>query len=145
MTVVSVFFPRINARDIHLLPGLVSPRLDRLLAINDTVRNRDAPTTPRRESPRASRLIHRRAVGHGVSFNEPPGDRNRRAPPAGTAAAIVYRALRLQRRAQIFSTQIRMYVHEADQRDVDHPVALHVREGRRRTCASRCWRASTTG
>lgn len=46
MTIASVFWPNIAGRDFHLLPGLVSPRLDHLLRIvdeDDTVVRADAP------------------------------------------------------------------------------------------------------
>ncbi|MFJ5778892.1 hypothetical protein [Streptomyces sp. NPDC093094] len=42
MTVLSLFWPGESAQDLHLVPGVVGPRLDHLLAIQDTNGNRRA-------------------------------------------------------------------------------------------------------
>jgi len=127
MAVVSVFFPRTNGRDIHLLPGLVSPRLDHLLHIDDTtgVFRADAPPTGVRTHFQA--LFLDQPSAHGVTFSET------------TREIAVAAALPAGPRLRSFivlgscdgggTRQIRVHVHEAITDMWITPSTLHLRQG----------------
>ena len=70
MSVVSVFFLFNNARDIHLLPGLVSPRLDRVLSIEDTTGNARASDPPAGVTTQFQLLFIGAPSDHGVTLND---------------------------------------------------------------------------
>ena len=130
MSVVSVFFPLISARDIHLLPGLVSPRLDRLLAIEDTTGNTLADSPPAGVTVDFKLEFIGAPSDHGVTFNDATKEIEIASPlPPGLRLRSFIALLGCNEGSQIFSTQIRVYVHEAITEMWVTPSLLHVRKG----------------
>lgn len=130
MSVVSLFLPNTNARDIHLLPGLVSPRLDHLVWIEDTTGNRRADHPPAGVSIAFFSQFIGWPSGHGVTVNEATGEIEIASPlPAGPRLHSFIVECSSSEGAQHSTTRIRVHVHEAVTRMWLSPSVLHVREG----------------
>src|SRR5262249_40931162 len=114
MSVVSIFFPRTNARDLHLLPGLVSPRPDHLLFIEDTTGNKRPDTPPAGVKVSFQALFIGAPSDHGVTIDEATGEIKIASPlPAGTRLRSFIVLCGCNEGTNIFSLPIRVHVHES--------------------------------
>ena len=114
MAVTSVFFPRTNARDIHLLPGMVSPRLDHLLAINDTAGVVRADTPPAGVTTHFQAVFSGTPSAHGVTYNDATREIEiASAFPAGPRLRSFVALCGCSEGMQLFSMQLRIHVHES--------------------------------
>ena len=130
MSVVSVFFPRTNARDIHLLPGLVSPRLDHMLFIEDTTGNKRADSPPAEVTTGFQALFIGAPSDHGVTLDETTGEIEIASPlPSGTRLRSFTVLCGCFEGTNIFTLPIRVYVHESITTMWPTPSVLHVRQG----------------
>jgi hypothetical protein len=140
MAVVKVNFPRTNARDIHLLPGLTSPRLDQLLHIQTETPDPDPDHPPHTENPRADHppagvttqfqaLFIDAPEAHGVKFDEHTGEIEVTSPlPAPRLRSFIV-LCGCNEGSNVFTLPIRVHVHEAIDDWWLTPAVLHVREG----------------
>ena len=113
MALTDVFWPWTHAYDLHLLPGMTSPRLDQLLWTDDTrgTKRADAPHPGVTVSFKAA--FFGAPAGHGVTMNAttgqitvasplPAGSRLRSFPVDGTAVEGTTRV----------SARVRVHVHD---------------------------------
>lgn len=134
MTVVRVFFPGTNARDIHLLPGLVSPRLDQLLHIQTRTGGVDAEASADHPPAGVTTQFFAQFIGtpeaHGVKVDERTGEVVVASPlPAGPRLRSFIVLCGCTEGTNHFVLPVRVHVHE-DVRDMwVAPSPLHVREG----------------
>ncbi len=128
MTVVSVFFPDTNARDIHLLPGLVSPRLDQLLFIEeDTGPSKRADAPPAGVTTQFQALFIGAPSDHGVIFDEATGEIEISSPlPAGPRLRSFIVLCGCMEGTNVFTLPIRIYVHDKIDDMWVTPAVLHV-------------------
>jgi hypothetical protein len=110
-----IFFPDTARRDIHLLPGLVSPRLDHLLWI----RSANPDGVARADSPPAGVTVTFQALfigapdAHGVKLDEATGEiRVDASWTAGTRLRSFIVLCGASEGTNIFNRRIRVYVHE---------------------------------
>ena len=133
------FDPDRARRDIHLLPGLASPRLDHLLWIETT----DPANVARADSPPAGITVKFQALfidapkAHGVTLNEDTGEITVDASwTAGTRLRSFVVLCGASEPQNIFSRRIRVYIHERMDRmwlspysATTHQGSLTVRKG----------------
>ena len=134
MTLNSLFWADTNANDIHLLPGLVSPRLDHLLWISDTTGNVRASSPPAGVTVGFTAEFDSAPSGHGVTMSATTGEITIANPlPAGARlrSFLVTATGREVGVAIPVTTRIRVYVHEAIDRMWLTPNPLTVRQGAR--------------
>lgn len=131
MTVLSVFFGFNGARDIHLLPGMVSPRLDQLMFIEDeTPDPKRSDTKPGGITPTFQALIAGPPEDRGVIFNEATGEVEIMSPlPAGPRLRSFIVVCGCNEGSNIFTVSIRVHVHESIDAMWLTPSVLHVRQG----------------
>ena len=131
MTVTGIFWPFINSRDIHLLPGLVSPRLDQLLMIKDTTGNTWASSPHAGVTVAFTPQFSGAPDSHGVRVNTSTGevsvdDRAWLSAPR-LRSFLIEIVVADPTAATPFSTRIRVQVHEKVTRMWLTPSPLTVR------------------
>jgi hypothetical protein len=138
VTVTGLFWDTDRAGDIHLLPGLASPRLDHMLYVSDT---RDVDGARRADSPHPGVTIRFRAqinavpvLGEqkllGVIMNVATGEVTVGAGPLPIPRlrSFLVTATASEGAADVASTRIRVYVHERIERTWLTPARLTVRK-----------------
>ncbi|MET9735775.1 hypothetical protein ABZZ79_35670 [Streptomyces sp. NPDC006458] len=134
MTVRSLFWPREAAQDVHLVPGVVGPRLDHLLHIEDTLGNRRA------DNPQAGVTVSFRenfvagAAGTaGVTVNGTTGEVTVTAPLSASPRLLDFLVVATVREgASTFTTHKRFHIHSSITRMWLTPDTLTVHQGVRR-------------
>ena len=116
VTVKSVFLPDTGIREMHLMPGLVSPRLDHLLWIAD----QNPANNVRADAPPAGVTVSFQALfigtpdDHGVEINETTGEITIKPTwTAGTRLRSFIVLCGASEGANIFTKRIRVNVHES--------------------------------
>jgi hypothetical protein len=134
VTLTGVGWRPADASDIHLLPGLVSPRLDHLLRVSDT---RDPPDQTRRaDDPHPGVSVAFTAQfesapsAHGVTLDEATGEITiALSLPARRLRSFLVTATATQAGQPPQRTRIRVNVHDGIERLWLTPNPLTVREG----------------
>ena len=135
MTVEQIYWPDISGRDLHLLPGLVSPRLDQLLSIADSSGTVHADAPPRGVTVIFGVQLSVKLATLGVTLNTATGEIEIAAPlPPPTPSAprvrsFIVDATVTDPTAGPFATSIRVLVHERLVRVWPTPGSLTVRQG----------------
>jgi hypothetical protein len=130
VTVERLFWPNVSGRDIHLLRGTVSPRLDHLLRIADTrgTRRADDP------HPGVTVTFEPKFKGapdaHGVTVDTDTGEVSVAAAlPAGPRLRSFIMVCTASEDDEEFTTRIRFFIHEAISEKWLTPDRLTVRNG----------------
>jgi hypothetical protein len=130
MAVVSVFFPFNHAHDIHLLPGLMSPRLDHLMFINDSTGVVRADKPPAGVTVAFQALFSGVPPAHGVSFDATTGEIEIAAAfPAGPRLRSFVALCGCSEGDKGFSIPLRVHVHASITHMWITPSVMHVRQG----------------
>jgi hypothetical protein len=132
VSVRSIFLPNTAIREMHLMPGLVSPRLDHLLWIRDQdeANNVRADTPPTGVTVTFQALFIGAPDNHGVKFNETTGEITIKASwSAGTRLRSFIVLCGASEGANIFSKRIRVNVHESMTRMWLSPFSVTANQG----------------
>jgi hypothetical protein len=136
MTVEQINWPGVSGRDLHLLPGLVSPRLDQLLYIADSSGTVRADTPPPGVTVTFAAQLSVDPATVGVPLDPATGEIEITAPlPPPTSSAprvrsfIVDATVTDPNAGTSFTTSIRVLVHERLVRVWPTPRSLTVRQG----------------
>lgn len=139
MSVVSVFWRNIADRDLHLLPGLVSPRLDQLLSIrDDTEETADGSDIFRGDEPPPGATVAFTAnfAGfpdkHGVTVDTQTGEVTiAKTLPAGPRLRSFIITVTVEDDATTLTLRKRFHIHAEIRSRWLTPPSLTVREGAR--------------
>src|SRR4051812_18387885 len=113
MALTDVFWPWTHAFDLHLLPGMTSPRLDQLLWTNDT------RGTKRADAPHPGTTVSFKGwfdsapAGHGVTMNAATGQITIASPlPAGPRLRSFLVDGTAKEGAAPFTARVRVHAHD---------------------------------
>lgn len=132
MALQGLFWPDISRRDIHLLPGSVSPRIDQLLAIEDSLGNTLASTPKPGVAVTFAPRFFGAPASHGVTVSTVTGQVTIANPlPAAPFLRNFIIDCTATEGATQFTRMIRIHVHPGIRRHWVTPARLNVPLGAR--------------
>lgn len=131
MALQGLFWPNIARRDIHLVPGAASPRIDQLLAIQDSTGNTFASSPPAGVTVAFSPRFFGTPASHSLTVDTNTGKVTVSALPAPPLLRNFIIDCTATEGATSFTRMIRVHIHPAIRRHWVTPSRLRVPLGAR--------------